>query len=172
MTAAHDEGRPLAGAPLDLDGQATTTAPGATPSVRNHVESCAQAARSYGERGWQPIRVHGLNADGDCSCNEGARCKSAGKHPADKGWAKDDATPDQIARKIEGRDWCATNVGIRTGPVSGLLVLDVDPDNGGNATLDALLAEHGPLPTTYRVRTGSGGTHYYFAHPADDVALH
>ena len=54
---------------------------------------------------------------------------------------------------------------IRTGAVSGLIVLDVDPDHGGDKTLEALLNDHGPLPPGALVRTGSGGRHLYFAHP-------
>jgi hypothetical protein len=44
-------------------------------------------------------------------------------------------------------------------------VLDVDPRNGGSESLALLIAEHGPLPPTPRVRTGSGGYHYYFRCP-------
>lgn len=35
----------------------------------------------------------------------------------------------------------------------------------GYASLDALTAEHGPLPATWTVRTGGGGTHFYFRIP-------
>ena len=63
------------------------------------------------------------------------------------------------------RRWPTANVAIRTGAVSGLIVLDVDPDHGGDDSLDALLHEHGPLPPGAIVRTGSGGQHFYFTHP-------
>ncbi|MFF3859187.1 bifunctional DNA primase/polymerase [Streptomyces sp. NPDC002209] len=66
------------------------------------------------------------------------------------------------------------NVGIATGP-AGLLVVDLDkpktnsksdaPD--GAATLRALCERAGQaIPTTYRVRTPSGGQHLYFTAPA------
>ncbi len=45
------------------------------------------------------------------------------------------------------------------------VVLDVDPRNGGDASLKALLATYGPLPPTLCVRTGGGGWHYWFRHP-------
>ncbi|MEU2874828.1 bifunctional DNA primase/polymerase [Streptomyces sp. NPDC007070] len=65
------------------------------------------------------------------------------------------------------------NVGIATGP-SGLLVIDLDvpkdksssdaPD--GAATFGALCERAGhAVPTTYRVRTASGGMHLYFTAP-------
>lgn len=36
-------------------------------------------------------------------------------------------------------------------------VVDVDPRNGGDVSLAALITEHGPLPLTPSARTGSGG---------------
>lgn len=53
------------------------------------------------------------------------------------------------------------NIGIACG-ASGLVVLDVDPRNGGNESLAALEAKHGPLPATLEARTGGGGRHFYF----------
>lgn len=68
---------------------------------------------------------------------------------------------------IEGwwRRWPSANLAIRTGAVSGLVVLDVDPGHGGDESLEALLSDHGPLPPGTVVRTGSGGRHFYFGHP-------
>jgi hypothetical protein len=45
-----------------------------------------------------------------------------------------------------------------------LLVLDVDPRNGGDQSLSELLNRYGQLPSTLTQRTGSGGTHYIFRH--------
>jgi hypothetical protein len=67
------------------------------------------------------------------------------------------------------------NIGIATGP-SGLVVIDLDkPKNKGNSSTDApdgaanftALCERArqPVPTTYRVRTASGGWHLYFTTP-------
>jgi hypothetical protein len=50
--------------------------------------------------------------------------------------------------------------------VSGLVVLDIDPRNAGDETLGRLERELGPLPSTPRVLTPSGGQHFYFR---DDV---
>jgi hypothetical protein len=54
------------------------------------------------------------------------------------------------------------NVGVATGEAAGLSVLDVDPRNGGDQTLAALVAERGPLPAGPTVSTPSGGRHHYF----------
>jgi hypothetical protein len=53
------------------------------------------------------------------------------------------------------------NIGIR--PTRGVIVLDVDPRNGGDERLQRLMAEHGPLPPTWTAATGSGGQHLWFA---------
>jgi hypothetical protein len=57
---------------------------------------------------------------------------------------------------------------IRTGATSGLVVLDVDPHNGGDVSLVQLLAE-GLAPATRHVRTGSGGLHLYYRYPGVEV---
>ncbi len=62
------------------------------------------------------------------------------------------------------RRWPTANIGIRTGAVSGYVVLDVDPRHGGVATLEALRRNHG-LPRSAQVLTGGGGQHHWFRAP-------
>jgi putative DNA primase/helicase len=59
--------------------------------------------------------------------------------------------------------WSWSGVGIVTGPVSGVLVLDVDGPEG-----EAELQKHGH-PATPMARTASGGLHLYFKHPEHHV---
>jgi hypothetical protein len=70
---------------------------------------------------------------------------------------------------VEIRRWFAqipdANVGIVTGMISGLVVLDIDPNKGGDTSLAQLERAHGPLPHTVEAITGGGGRHVYFAHP-------
>jgi hypothetical protein len=61
--------------------------------------------------------------------------------------------------------WPDANVGIVTGAVSSLVVVDVDPLHGGDASLERLQQAHDPLPGTIEAVTGGGGRHLYFAHP-------
>ena len=56
-----------------------------------------------------------------------------------------------------------------TGRVAGFIVIYIDPRNGGNEALAALVARRGPLPETLTCRTGGGGLHLYFAHPGGEV---
>jgi hypothetical protein len=57
------------------------------------------------------------------------------------------------------------NIGIVTGRISGLAVIDVDPRHAGDETLAALEGEYAPLPSSVEVRTGGGGRHLYFTSP-------
>jgi hypothetical protein len=119
-------------------------------------------AAAYVQCGWKVIALHDVTA-GCCSCRDGQYCGSPGKHPVGERWQVDHIgdVPSVYAA------WAArpsANVGIVTGPASGVWVLDVDPVHGGNEGL-ALLVETvlGVLPDTFTVSTGSGGTHYYWS---------
>src|SRR3990172_8545079 len=61
------------------------------------------------------------------------------------------------------------NVGIVTGGRSGIIVLDVDPEHGGEESLLALVADLGQLSTTPESLTGGGGRHLLFAHPGVEI---
>jgi len=67
------------------------------------------------------------------------------------------------ATKEELNAWTWNGVGIVTGPLSGILVLDVDGERGKEK-----LKELGH-PVTPMARTPSGGLHLYFKHPGGDV---
>lgn len=67
------------------------------------------------------------------------------------------------------RRWPTANLGIVTGAVSGLVVLDVDVGHGGEDSLNELERRHGRLPETVEAKTGGGGRHVYFKHPEESV---
>jgi hypothetical protein len=48
-----------------------------------------------------------------------------------------------------------------------VFVVDIDPRNGGDATMQAIYDVHGRLPHTRVVLTGGGGEHWYFSLPDD-----
>ena len=92
-------------------------------------------------------------------------CKQ--KKPITEHGFKDAVTDEDQIRRWWHRSPKA-NIGIPTGPASGLLVIDVDRDRAGFRSLEELEAMYGKLPKTYTVRSGGGGVHFYFAHPAGD----
>jgi hypothetical protein len=87
----------------------------------------------------------------------------AGKVPRTSNGLTGASTDAELVREWWTR-WPGANVGIRTGPDSNLLVLDVDMPKGP-ASLKKLTDEHGALPETPQVVTGTGGRHHWFAYP-------
>jgi len=74
-----------------------------------------------------------------------------GKKPVLKGWT---SRPKPSAEDV-GRWARSGNVGLRTGKVSGVVVIDEDRSKGGSV-------EELVLPTTVTAITGSGGSHFLF----------
>ncbi len=70
-----------------------------------------------------------------------------------------DATDDPAIITEWGICWPDANIGIATGSASGVIVLDVDPRNGGNESLSAIV---NLIPPTLTAITGGGGRHLYF----------
>jgi putative DNA primase/helicase len=100
---------------------------------------------------------------GECSCGI-KKCGRKGKHPRTPRGFKD-ATTDVLT--IE-RWWTAhpdAGLWMPTGSPSGVLVIDVDPRNGGDITLASLQNTFGAFPPTRTVKTGGGGQHIYFQLP-------
>src|SRR6266571_4461941 len=113
------------------------------------------AALKYASLGWHVFPLHTAISGGSCSCERAKGCKSPGKHPRTKNGVKD-ATTD--AAKI--REWWLrqpdSNIGIATGIISGIVVLDIDHKNDGMTKLRQIEALHGDLPVTVTGRTGNG----------------
>lgn len=133
-----------------------------------------QAAIEYVERGWRivmlhhPVRVATEWPEPACSCFRRLECRTPGKHPFFRDWAKVAATDPDVVRRL----WDAypkANVGLATGVTRAgyaIVVVDIDGERG-RASLDKLTHEFGPLPETLSAATGreGGGGHYYFQLP-------
>jgi len=79
------------------------------------------------------------------------------------------ASPDEV-RAWYAR-WPDANVGVVTGQISNLVVIDIDPAHKGEESLADLTARYGALPPTVVARSGGGGRHLYFSAPADPVPV-
>lgn len=119
-------------------------------------------AVSYAKMGWAVFPVHCIQ-NGTCSCGN-VDCKSKGKHPLTKNGVCD-ATNDLSVINEWFTRWPNANIGIATGKLSGVVVLDVDPRHGGNVALEELEKKHGKLPVTVESITGGGGSHLFFRYP-------
>lgn len=87
-----------------------------------------------------------------------------GKHPLTANGFKNATRSHDVIAQWE-KSLKITGVGVPTGQENGFLVLDVDLKNDGPSHLEHLQEKHGPLPETLTVKTGGGGTHYYFRCP-------
>lgn len=113
--------------------------------------STLHAALEYAARGWAVLPV-----------------QPRGKTPIVDDWPSQASCDPETIRGWWER-FPSAGVGIATGPGSGLVVLDVDPDATGDESLLALVHAHGRLPGTAISLTGGGGRHYLFAHPGGDI---
>jgi hypothetical protein len=136
------------------------------PAPLEGTPAAAEATRRA-TAGWSVVPLHTVH-DGRCTCGR-RDCPSPGKHPHLR-WTDAmarPASPEQVG--AWWRRWPHANVGVATGRVSGVVVVDVDPRTGGDASLDALQARYGHLPATVECHTGGGGRHLYFAAPPDPL---
>lgn len=90
-------------------------------------------------------------------------------HPGEKRPMTQHGYKDASTNKSRIIQWWSdapdANLAVVTGALSGVIVPDIDPRNGGDESLAELERKYGPLPPTLMVITGGGGRHFYFAHP-------
>ena len=134
----------------------------AAPAVQPKPDMLT-AALGYAERGFPVFAVHSA-AGGRCSCGK-SNCEHPGKHPRTVHGFKDATTDSDTLKEWWGK-WPEANIGMPTGAVTGLLVIDVDPRHGGEASLESLFSKHGRFPDTAEQITGGGGRHFVFCDPA------
>lgn len=119
------------------------------------------AALECGAKGWSVFPLFGI-VHGRCECRR-ADCSRPGKHPR-VGRGLYDASTDPATIESWWLQWPMANIGVATGVRSGIVVIDVDQP-GGEASLEMLAAEVGPLPPTLEAVTGGGGRHVVYGHP-------
>lgn len=127
------------------------------------IPDMAFEAAALGSSGFHILPLHTLRG-GVCSCGN-EKCKSPGKHPIASlvPHGVKDATDNVELIRHWWRVSPDANIGIATGKVSRLIVLDVDGEEG-ERRLAELVAAKGPLAATAEVKTGRG-RHLYFTYP-------
>lgn len=119
---------------------------------QNNISDMRSAAFALLARGWSVIPV-----------------EARGKRPIAP-WLE---YQSRLATEKEVEAWFGgrrnPNLGIVTGALSNLVVLDIDARHGGSQSLALLELEHGTLPDTVEAQTGGGGRHIYFVHPGGVV---
>lgn len=101
------------------------------------------------------------------NCKPGSLLKLCPIEGEPKGIACYDGTKDPELIRAYWTRYPNANIAVSTGDLSGVFVLDVDNKEGvfGGADLERLQNEYGALPRTWRSKTPSEGTHYWFRQP-------
>lgn len=125
------------------------------------------SAPVHAELGWPGLPIWPRRAE-RCACGD-AECRSPGKHPLSKlvPHGLKDASMDRATSDWWARAYPDANFAVVTGPLSGLLVLDIDGPEAEAALVD-LEHQYGPLPDLYPMQwTGGarGGWQAFFQYP-------
>ena len=118
------------------------------PEPGGKDDTCLRAALGYLARGWSVVPV--------------AHC---GKRPMVRWQTFEDRHPTEAEVRCRFERWPSSNIGVVTGAISGIVVLDVDMQHGGEELLMRLALKDAGMPLTVEAATGGGGRHVYFKHP-------
>ena len=106
--------------------------------------------------------------DGRCNCGK-TDCSSPGKHPKEYGWQQQATNdPEQVEK---WRNDPKINLGIACGQGSGIVVVDVDGQEGMDSLFQLAEESGDVLQPTYMVLTGreGGGWHRYYKCPSPSL---
>jgi len=120
--------------------------------------SLAEAAYGYALGGFLVLPLHYPKVNSECSCG-GSSCRAIGKHPL-TGHGVSDASGDLGIVQGWWERWPNANIGLATGTVSGVVVVDIDD----TTAFESLGLE--PIETlTCQTGRGDGSVHLYFRPP-------
>lgn len=113
------------------------------------------------------LRIFPLHdvTSGSCSCGDSTCSKNAGKHPRITDWKRESTKDfDKVFHRWWSR-WPNANIGIPTGELNGIFVVDVDQQAVWENVVESLGLE---IPDTFSYLTGGDGRHYWFRYPAGE----
>ena len=159
-----------------------------TTAAGEQGKTRADFALAYAARGWAVVPLYWIDERGECGCGnphdgqtpvrraDGTETtfspNSRGKHPHSLFAPHGALSASKDAETL--RRWFTTeprlNIGIATGEISGVVVVDIDPRDGGDVTWSDFVDRNGgKVPDTVVASTGGGGQHVVFAYAPDQV---
>src|SRR5215470_16253752 len=100
------------------------------------------------------------------------RSYKSAEHSDGRAWGM---TREAAEIRADFTRWSNAGIGIPTGAINGIVVIDADTIAGhgvdGIAALGQLQAKHGPLPDTLQALTASGSLHNYLKHPGAGIKI-
>ena len=127
-------------------------------------EDIYKQAVEYVTMGWYVFPLHSVDENHHCTCGN-PTCGDAGKHPRVARGLKEASRDLAKVEEWFGKDAPPANIGVVTGEISGITVLDIDVGEGkfGAESWAEAIKDHGE-PETLMAETGSGGMHVIFAY--------
>lgn len=121
-------------------------------------------AVEYVTMGWYVFPLHSVDENHHCTCGN-PTCGDAGKHPRVARGLKEASRDLAKVEEWFGKDAPPANIGVVTGEISDITVLDIDVGEGkfGAESWAEAIKDHGE-PDTLMAETGSGGMHVIFAY--------
>jgi hypothetical protein len=92
-----------------------------------------------------------------------AKIPAIPKHKGGQGFK--DATKDTATLERWAKEYPGCNIGIATGTISNIVVVDIDPRNGGAETMVNLFKKGHVFPPSPEAITGNGGKHLFYKLP-------
>jgi len=120
----------------------------------------------YIDAGLRVFSLYAIKKDGTCGCDK-KDCDAVGKHPRASNWQHTPEWSNEQLDVMEQTGQFKTGFGVLA---KGLLVVDIDPRNGGDEAYDKLGIDL-ESQSGFVVNTGGGGRHIYFKAPADTALL-
>jgi len=85
-------------------------------------------------------------------------------------WKRYQSVPPTLEQLVRWqKHYPRANLALVTGPLSGVVVVDVDVRHHGDRTLVELERRYGALPRLAVVQTPSGGWHFHLRHPGGRI---
>jgi len=130
------------------------------PSERNELEI---GALDCARRGWPVVPLHPVHPASSCGRK---KCKDICKHSLNRK-GLDEATLNEQTIHQWWQKWPNANVGVATGEHSGVVVLEVHSDHGGDRALSFLEEIFEELPDTVEIVIEEGTRLLLFSCPDD-----
>jgi Bifunctional DNA primase/polymerase, N-terminal len=159
------------GSGRNAPGSSTSDARTAVPATGGALR---QAAHFYLGHGLLPVPAWGAGPGGSCRCPRGAGCPRPGKHPRsvhagpgdhDYSWKPLTCrTHGEVEERFAG-DGPYARANLMLAIPAGLLVIDIDDDDGGRDAIAGLENRLGDLPATLTHQTPHGVHRIYQTPP-------
>ena len=99
-----------------------------------------QLAATYAARGWQIVKLWGVQSPAVCTCWKGKDCATPGKHPVGEQWQlRTTADENEVLSWFDAGK--PTNIGLLLGPRSGVVDVELDGPDAKRAWDDLGLGE-------------------------------